>query len=201
MKALQTLPAGYEQIFEVDLQKNKKVAIWINAAAAIVAVIMAIIAAIFVPISSLFDMSQGIIHYFIRFGVLLGGMIVYIILHELVHGVTMKIFGAKKIKYGFTGLYAFAGCDDYFDKKSYIVIALAPVVLWGIVLAVANFLVPLQWFWVVYVIQMSNVSGAAGDVYVTAKFSRMPKDILVHDTGVGMTVFSLTGAIENKNED
>jgi len=35
-----------------------------------------------------------------------------------------------------------------------------------------------------------NISGAAGDLFVTIKFSRFPKDILVRDYGVGMTVFS-----------
>jgi len=69
---------------------------------------------------------------------------------------------------------------------------LAPVVFWGIVLAVINVLVPLEWFWVVYFIQIINLSGAAGDLYVTVKFSRLPSDILVQDYGVGMTVYSRT---------
>ena len=125
-----------------------------------------------------------------RYLVLLAAMAAYIILHELVHGIAMKICGTKKIKYGFTGLYAFAGSGDYYDKKSYIFIALAPIVFWGIILAVANFFVPLEWFWVVYLIQVFNLSGAVGDLYVTVKFSKMPSDILVSDHGVGMRVFS-----------
>ena len=76
------------------------------------------------------------------------------------------------------------------DKKAYIFIALAPVVLWGVVLAVINCFVPTKWFWVVYLIQIANISGAAGDLFVTIKFSRFPKDILVKDYGVGMTVYS-----------
>ncbi|MBP3700652.1 MAG: DUF3267 domain-containing protein [Lachnospiraceae bacterium] len=83
-----------------------------------------------------------------------------------------------------------ASSDDYYDKRSYITIGLAPVVVWGIVIAIVNTFVSLEWFWVAYLIQIVNVSGAAGDIYVTAKFSRMPKDILVKDTGVGMTVYS-----------
>ena len=102
----------------------------------------------------------------------------------------MKIFGTKKVKYGFTGMYAYAGSDDYYDKKSYIIIALAPIVVWGIVLAIINVLVPYEWFWVVYLIQLINLSGAAGDLFVTVRFSKMPKDILVRDYGVGMTVYS-----------
>ena len=102
----------------------------------------------------------------------------------------MKLCGTKKVKYGFTGLYAFAGSEDYYNKKAYIFIALAPVVLWGVVLAVINPFVPVEWFWIVYLVQIMNLSGAAGDLFVTIKFSRMPRDILVQDSGLGMTVFS-----------
>jgi len=87
-------------------------------------------------------------------------------------------------------LYAFAGSDDYYDKKSYAFIALAPVVFWGLIIAVVNCFVPVEWFWVVYILQISNLAGAAGDLFVTFKFSGFPKDILVTDCGVSMKVFS-----------
>lgn len=119
------------------------------------------------------------------------GVIAYIILHELVHGIAMKICGTKKVRYGFTEIYAFAGSDDYYDKKSYIIIALAPIAVWGIVLAVINIFVPANWFWVVYFIQLTNLSGAAGDLYVAFRFARLPADILVRDHGIGMAVYSL----------
>ena len=128
--------------------------------------------------------------YMLRDLVLVISLISYIILHELVHGIAMKICGTKKVKYGFTGLYAFAGSNDYYDKISYIFITLAPIVVWGIILAVINIFVPAEWFWIVYFIQLSNLSGAAGDLYVTVKFSKMPRDILIFDYGVGMKVFS-----------
>ena len=114
------------------------------------------------------------------------------VLHEIVHGIAMKMCGTKKVRYGFTGLYAYAGSDDYYDKKAYIFIALAPVVFWGVVLLIINLLVPIGWFWVVYFIQIINLSGAAGDLFVTAKFLRLPNDVLVKDYGVSMTVYSKT---------
>lgn len=190
MKSFTELPMGYRQIFSVNLQKDKKTAMVINIGAIIIGIIMAVPMHFYISITSLFDFSQGMGNYLARFIVLMVSMIAYIILHEAVHGVAMKICGTKKIKYGFTGLYAFAGSDDFYDKGSYIFIALAPVVLWGIVLAVINCFVPESWFWVVYFIQIANISGAAGDIYVTAKFSKMPDDILVKDIGVGMTVYS-----------
>lgn len=190
MKAVKELPVGYKEIFSVNLQKDKKIATIINVGAILIAVLMAVPMNFYIPISTLFDFTQGVKNYFTRFIVLMVSMIAYLILHEAVHGVAMKICGTKKVKYGFTGLYAYAGSDDFYDKKSYIFIALAPVVLWGIVLAVVNCFVSENWFWVVYFIQISNISGAAGDIYVTAKFSKMPSDILVTDCGVGMTVYS-----------
>ncbi len=189
-KSVTELPEGYEPYLSVDLQKNKKLALFINGLALVIAFVMVIIMNSVIPISTLYDMSLGMGGYFLRFGVLLVGMYAYIILHEAVHGVAMKLCGTKKVKYGFTGLYAFAGSDDYYSKIPYIFIALAPVVFWGIVLLIINVFVPDSWFWVVYIIQIMNISGAAGDIYVTVYFSLLPKDILVKDAGTSMAVYS-----------
>ena len=190
MRAVDHLPEGYREIYNVDLQKDKKTAWIVNGSALVIAVLLIVPMLFIVPISSLFSMENGILDYIIRFAVLFVLSILYMILHELVHGMAMKICGTKKVKYGFTGMYAFAGSMDYYDKAAYIFIALAPVVLWGIVLCVINAIVPVEWFWVVYLIQITNLSGAAGDLFVTVRFLRLPDDILVQDRGVGMTVYS-----------
>ena len=190
MKATDILPEGYSEICTVNLQEDKKTSLLVNLSAVIIAVLLAVPALFAVPVSYMFSMEKGIIDYMLRFVSLMVLIFVYLILHELVHGVAMKICGTKKVKYGFTGLYAFAGSEDFYDKKAYIFIALAPVVFWGIVIAVINLFVPLEWFWVVYFLQIINLSGAAGDLYVTIKFFRLPSDILVKDTGTMMTVYS-----------
>lgn len=190
MKVLSSLPTNYREIFSVNLQTDKKIAVILNVVSLLIGTVMAVPMHFYIPILTLFDFSQGFIAYFIRFAVLSVAMILYLILHEAVHGVAMKICGTKKVKYGFTGLYAYAGSDDFYDKKSYIFIALAPVVLWGVVLLIINLFVSENWFWVVYFIQIFNISGAVGDFYVTAKFSKMPNDILISDSGVGMKVYS-----------
>ena len=157
MKGIENLPDGYNEIYSVDLQKSKKVALFVNVLAIIIAVLLIVPMCFVIPLSSLFSMENGMQNYIIRFAVLLVLIILYMLLHELVHGIAMKICGTKKVKYGFTGLYAFAGSDDYYDKKAYIFIALAPVVLWGIVLSVLLFVVDLEWFWIVYFIQIIMV--------------------------------------------
>lgn len=190
MKNRTTLPEGYRPILSLDLQKNKRQMLTVSIIGTVIAIVMLGVALPFVPLSTLFDMSAGLGMYALRFGVLLVGMVAYIILHELVHGILMRALSGVKPHYGFTLMYAYAGSDAYFNKGSYLLIALAPVVLWGAVLAVINALVPTAWFWVVYLIQMTNLSGAGGDIYVTFKFARLPRDILVRDTGVAMTVFA-----------
>ena len=192
MKAVKELPVGYKEIYSIDLQKDKKASLLVNVLALIIAVLLIVPMHFVVPIfsifhDSIFNADKGDIIRLVSLAILL---VIYMVLHELVHGIAMKSCGTKKVKYGFTGLYAFAGSDDYYDKKSYIYIALAPIVLWGILIAIINPFVPVEWFWVVYMIQVANLSGAAGDLFVTVKFSRFPKDILIKDYGIGMIVFS-----------
>ena len=189
MKAIGVLPEDYGEIYSLNLQKDKRAAIIVNLLALAIAAVMAVSMNFFVPVTSVIDMSGGIVRYFLRLAALIVLMVLYMVLHELVHGIAMKLCGTKRVKYGFTGLYAFAGSEDYYDKKSYIFIALAPIVLWGTVLAAVNFFVPTEWFWIVYMIQLINISGAAGDLFAAVKFSRMPKNILIQDSGVSMRVF------------
>ena len=190
MKVAEALPEGYRDYYSIDLQKDKKMSLLVNLLAVVIAVLLLVPMHFLVPISSLFVMNEGLGNYVIRFIALIVLMTAYIPLHEITHGLAMKICGTKKVKYGFTGLYAFAGSNDYYNKKAYIFIALAPIVLWGLVIAIINPFVPLEWFWVVYSLQIINLSGAAGDLFVTIKFLGFPKDILIRDYGVGMTVFS-----------
>lgn len=193
MKAVGNLPDGYREIYSVDLQRDKKAAVIVNVLAIVIAAVLVVVMQFFVPLSSVFRMQDGMADYFLRFAVLLVAMVLYMVLHELVHGAAMKLCGTKKVRYGFTGMYAFAGSRDYYGKGAYVFIALAPIVFWGIVLAVINCLVPAKWFWVVYLIQVINLSGAAGDLFVTVRFSRLPGDILIQDSGVGTKVFSKGG--------
>ena len=150
-----------------------------------------------VPIAKFLEF-ENFWEYLLRYVFLIPAFVAYIFLHEMVHGVCMKYFGAAKVKYGFTGLYAYAGSESYFYKIPYIIIVLAPVVLWGVVLLLLNCAAGTYWFWNIYFIQILNISGAAGDLYVIYSFSKLPRDILIQDTGVSMTVYSRRNIDRNK---
>ncbi|MBQ1467531.1 MAG: DUF3267 domain-containing protein [Solobacterium sp.] len=198
MKAYQTLPEGYREILQINLQKDKKTALKINLIAVVVMILLFVLGHFIVPITE-FQNNESLSTYFIQVGVILLGYVIYIILHELTHGAVMKAVGGGKVVFGFTGLYAFAGSkEDYFDKISYRYISLAPLVVWGIILGVLCVIVPRTWFWVVWFLQVGNISGAAGDVYVTAKLWNYPGTILVRDTGVDMTIYDRTESADSK---
>lgn len=188
-KAPAALPEGYCEILRLNLQKDKKTALLVNGLALLIMAAMLIPVLFLVPAAPLFDLSDPLL-YFLRWGVLLAGAIAYIILHEWTHGFAMGRYGTSRIKYGFTGLYAYAGSGDYFPKRAYIVIALSPLVLWGILLFILLLLVPEDWFWIVYGLQIANIGGAAGDLYVVWHFRKLPGDILIQDDGVSMAVFA-----------
>lgn len=181
------LPEDFVEIQQINLLTNKKQLLTVNGIALLIAVIM------FVGGAFLHPFSIGIVNgawkiLLVKIIIFLLLVVVYMILHELVHGFFIKKFSGKKADYGFGLGYAYAGSKAYFNKKSYIIIALAPIIVWGIVLLVFNILFP-GWFWVIYGIQILNVSGAAGDFFVTYKVLKLSKDILVKDSGTSMIVY------------
>ena len=190
MDCVQSLPAGYRQIFSVDLQQDKKLSLLVNLFSLALAVPVAILGLVLVPFSRLFEGStpQGLL---LKLLTLMLGTVGYIILHELTHAAAMRAYGAGKLRFGFTGLYAYAGSEgDYFGKRAYLVIALAPLVVWGLIFALICALVPGDWFWIFWMLQFMNISGAAGDIYVALRIGRLPPDLLVRDTGLAMTGYS-----------
>ena len=78
MKRTSQLPDNYGLIAQVDLQKNKKQALMVNAAAAVIMVLMFIPAALFVPVSLMFDSP-------VRLIAMMVSVLAYLILHEAVH--------------------------------------------------------------------------------------------------------------------
>ena len=191
MKAYHILPDGYEEKFQMNLQKDKKTAMKINIGAFVLTVLLVLAGNFVVPIYVFVEVDT-ILGFCLRIGVLLLAYLAYIVLHELTHALVMKAVGGSHVRFGFTGLYAYAGSlEDYFDKSSYRYIALAPLVVWGIIFGVLTAVVPPVWFWIAWFLQIGNIGGAAGDLYVTARLWKEPESILVRDTGVDMTVFDV----------
>lgn len=184
MHATQTLPENYRKLCDIDLEKNKKQNIIVNGLSLALGLIALVPAWLLAPKDA--EFVRGLPELLL----LLASIIAYVILHEAVHGVCFWAFSKEKPRFGWKSSFAYAASDCYYRKVPYLVIALAPVVLWGVVLAVLAALLPVGCYWTVQLIQLMNISGAAGDLYVTWLFLRMPKDIWVIDAGINMQVYA-----------
>lgn len=177
------LPKGYKQIRRVNLEKDK-VFIIINLLAIIIFIIMFFLGVMFNPINFIVDKK-----FFSYLCLIFFLLVIYMLIHVAIHGYFMKNFSGEKARYGFKGFCAYAGSDSYFHKKHYIIIALSPVVILGIILLIINIIAPQSYFWVVQFIQMENITGGVGDYYITYIMSKMPDDTLTQDTGVSMVMY------------
>lgn len=182
-----TLPAGYREVRKIDLMRSKREAVIINVLALAITVVMIALGFLLCPSSGSLRVGLGT---FLSIGALLVGIVFYMILHELVHGVFMQAFSGVRPRYGFTGMYAYAGSGALFSRRQYLLIAFAPVVLLGAALAVLNVAFYETAFWVVYIVQVVNISGAAGDLYVGCLIARANNSVLIRDTGTDMTLFA-----------
>ncbi len=188
-KSYSDLPNGYKESIKINLQKDKKSMLTVNAVAILIAIIMIVPMLFYIPLAFTFDYKNQLIISLIKLGVLIVSIVAYVILHELTHGLAMRICGTKKIQFGIKGLYAYAKSQDFYYKRSYIFIALCPLIFWGIILAVVNIFIPKSWFWVIYLISVFNLSSSSGDLFVSLRFLPLSSQALIQDDGVKMTVY------------
>ena len=114
-----------------------------------------------------------------------------VILHELIHGVFISIYGGKP-RYG-AGIayilpYFYTTTKTIFLRNQFIGIAIAPLVvisLVGIGLMAAS---PSIAHWTLLPLVI-NASGAVGDLWVTRNVLRYPKHVLLEDRKTGMIIY------------
>ncbi len=114
-----------------------------------------------------------------------------IVLHELVHGQTMRLFGAQP-RYGalLTHLMFYATAPGYaFQRNAYVMVALAPLVVLSC-LAVVGMIVLQGTMWVLLLAFCAtmNLAGASGDVWMMSIVLRYPPSAYVVDERDGFRV-------------
>ena len=180
-----TLPPGYRYAGTLDFMRNRaqlKAVVILSLALIAVSTLAGLLIA---PVELSWRLMAS---RWVLWPALFAALILYIPLHELTHGVAMFALSGVKPKYGLKLPYAYCGSTAWFDKKSHVITALAPVVLWGVGLLVAALRVPREWFWFFWVVQISNLSGSAGDIVCVWLLLRMKGDLLIQDTGVRMRI-------------
>lgn len=180
-----SLPENYELVRTIDLDKNQKEKNFVTILSLVLLVVVFVLGFVLrSPASVMAAITQPVML------VALPAFLVYLILHEAVHGAFMWYFSKKKPHFGISLQYAYAGSDAYFRRNPYLIIALAPFVVWGLVFGIIALMLDSVWFWLFWFLEAGNASGAAGDLYVFYVISRMPENVLVQDDGISMRIYA-----------
>ena len=181
------LPKDYRKYGVIDLEsKRSQDKRRVNLIAMILAVALAMLGYRLRPFD---DATSALLSKAWVLMALLGVLFVYMILHEVIHGIFIRALSKTKPVYGMKSFYLYAGSRGYLDRRSYVIISLAPMLIWGVILAVLALVLPPDWFWLVHIVQIANIAGSAGDIYCSLRVLRAPKSILIQDLGTGMKLY------------
>lgn len=157
----------------------------------IIQMIFIIIAGIFIGLAFLIKIQLSSDYSgFITAGITIGLVLIYMFLHELTHGIFISLFSKSKSRYSFNFPFLTTGTDAYLNKKSFIIVCLAPSVLWGIVLGISFFLVPNHLMLSFYILLGLNFAGSAGDYLQTIIILKSQKDVLIKDDGSKTNIYN-----------
>ena len=183
------VPAGYREVFHFDAKDRKdavKMTIW--------AFIIMVIAVVLVILGA--DLKQiDMDHVFKYYAVWIVSMIVYIVLHELVHGAVYKALTHRKLTFGITWSAAFCGVPDiYVYRNTALASLVAPLTVFTVLLVPITLWlrsVDMGWYMVSGLLFAIHISGCAGDLYITKMLLTKYKDprILMRDTGPAQWIF------------
>lgn len=183
------LPDGYDLYSVIDLKTNKKDNLFVTIGSVVIMAVM-FIAAYFTKGVYILA-SIGWVKIIINIVIAFVGSVVYIFLHEATHAAFFKIFDTKcRLRFGFKAAMAYCASDGYYKKAPYLVIGLSPLIIWTPILLIPCLLVPSAYFWGVFFIQIFNISGASGDLYVAVKILTSPKKALILDNGTDMEIYA-----------
>ena len=186
------MPEGYRVLTRYDLANNKKQALQVNLLSFILLIVLigGAAAARFGRIrAAMMNGGFSVWYKSQPWLIMLAALLVYVVLHEATHAVVMRMFSREKVHFGFRKGYAYAGSEALYAREPYVLIALAPLVVWTIIFCGLIFVLPEKWFWTLWFLQAFNVSGSAGDIWVTHHVVRLPLDVRILDTGTDMTVY------------
>jgi hypothetical protein len=124
-------------------------------------------------------------------GVCLAGIVATIVLHELVHGLTMQRCGTRP-QYGvlWKQLMFYATSPGYgFRRNSYILVALAPLVGLSCLAILGMFLLQgTGWVALLTLCAAINGSGALGDLWLVSIVLRYPRKACIVDERDGIRI-------------
>ena len=173
------LPAGYVVFRVIDTVTDRRLVRLLGITGIAAAALMFASAVFFFPFSDFVSFSAPNAAHALRLALLVPAIFIYMLTHELIHALFMRILGKKKPVFKFSGLYMHVGSEVYFDKKSGAVVLAAPVLILFVILMILGIIFRDGLFWFFYILQMVNIAASAGDLYMLACARKAPHGCLV----------------------
>lgn len=173
----------------IDPEGDKKLRLYLSLGAVGLAAVLVGIGCIFVPIAKLYDVG-GVGRFILRAVLIIVMAAAYYCVHELVHSYVLKRLTGITAKIVFEKYHARCVNDTVFTLKGYLIYCFAPVVIIGVVLLILNIVLPDKFFWQVYIIQIINIAGAAGELYAAYMLIKEKKELAVLDDGEKLTYWT-----------
>ncbi len=135
-----SIPQDYVQVKYVDAKNDKK-QITVYTLLSFVPLLIVLPVLILIArycngysISDAFKNASDMVTFLIACSVTFAILVIYIILHELVHGVTYKLFTGAKLTFGLTFTVAFCGVPEiYVRKKASIAALVMPFLVFSVI--------------------------------------------------------------------
>ena len=181
------LPEGYKEIFHIDA-KEKKTGLVLTLFSLVLTVIPL---AVLLPICFLtkefeFEFSYQTSLYL--FGLALA-LILYLVFHELVHGIAYKALTKQKLTFGISWSCAYCGVPNiYVYRKASMIALIAPFTVFSLLfggLLIWFYYLNGILFFLMSLLFSIHVGGCIGDLYMFTLFIFKYKDksLLMKDTG------------------
>jgi hypothetical protein len=197
-KSTKTLPEGYVQSGEINLKKNRRLAIALNLIAVPVAALSFFMLLFFAGLvrPSLMN-STGTITVGV-WVIVLGLMLLLFTIHELIHGFFFWVFTRSRPVFALRLFYAYAGAPDwYIPTRQFMIVALGPLVIIGVVGMLLMLLVPESWVVLIVLMVAFNTGGSVGDVLVFTRLLKLSPMGLANDTGDVMSFYEPTSTLSH----
>ena len=189
MSAKKRKPEGFKNKKTIDLKADKKLWLSINGAALTAAAALVLLGCLYEPVTRFFD-AAGAWRLLLRFALLLVGMGVYFFLNEYIRRFMIEKVTGKAALVVREKPCVFTAPARCLTVKEYLKISFAPVLALGALLLLLMLILPAKLFWQVYIIQIINLAGAAGDVYTAYMLLKMKKDVQIEDDVTSITIWS-----------
>ncbi len=193
--ATQQLPEGYQPSKEINLAKDKALALGLNIGGLVLFFLTAALLGILLRLArpelltgalTSLNTQSTLLWLAAIVGLLFGNLLV----HELIHGLFFWLFTGAMPRFALRLTYAYAAAPAwYIPRGPYQVIGLAPLVIIGVIGLLVMAGGPAAWVLPAALVIALNTSGAVGDMLVVAVVRRCAPNCMINDRGDGVTIY------------